>query len=215
MITWTNIIPIFISIISLILASIALYNAHFKRARLKIYSAETIAVWHDKNGIFSVDIPININNEGTKAGIVQSMSVVIKNLQNEEAFLLKWNWFLKFDALNHKWDVDGFPFPIAINGKGSVFKCVCFWGGNETKNWTPSPGTFDIFILGWSKPDFSPDINEYFKISIDRDTSDKIKANLSQLNMKNTYIFRQDWGKWSSKRLSIVELERLIKLAKQ
>jgi hypothetical protein len=206
------IISIVISVISAFTALIALYHSYLKPAKIRIFASERQALWHDDLGRLCADISMNVNNEGSKVGIVQSVALVIKNQNIEDdSYLLRMDWFLKYNTSNHSWDVEGFPFPISINKGESVFKCIQFLSGPELTNWIPNPGRYELCILAWTQTGIKPDIKEKFEILIDQDTSEKIKSNLTQKTKNSIYVFRKEWGKWGSKKLSKLELEELIK----
>jgi len=202
----TFLIPTLISIF-------ALYRTYLKPAKIKIFTSERIAFWHDENGWLLIDVPIIFCNDETKSGIIHTMALILKDMQSDEdVFLLRWNNFLKYNTEKNSWDMEGFPFPIAVDKNSSVFKFVSFYAGECSKNWILKPGKYKLVIMAWSKPSLMPNLKETFMIDVDLAQSKRITDYCNNMNKSSIYIFRPDWGKWLSKKISKNELKNIEKI---
>lgn len=206
-----SLISILLSIIALVFSFLAFYFRFLRPAKLKLMAAEDIGLWHS-HGNFRIDIPITISNNGTKTGHVHQIGIIINNVQNDdEKFFLKWNFFQKFDFTKSSWGPESLPNFISIPEKATVQKNISFNSDNSMKDWIPLPGKYKIYILAWTKRKETPDLSDRFNLNIDEKIKNEIKEKLDANKKESTYYRRDDWGKWTSKRLSKVEYKNLIR----
>lgn len=208
-------VSLLISILALAISGFTFYFKFLRGPKLIISTAEKIGLWHG-HGEFLMDIPITITNEGARAGYIYQMGLIIQNYHNvEERFFLKWDMFLKFNFSKNSWDPDEIASLISAPEKTTIFKYVKFRSDDSMKNWLPAPGKYVVYVLGWSRKGDIPNLFDKFELNTDDQMRNNLRQNMEADNFVTTYYSRNDWGKWTSKRLSSVEFKNLTKYLRQ
>ncbi len=208
--SWTSITSTVISLIALGLSLTSFYIFNLQPANLEIFPAEEIGLWHF-DGTLHLIVPCLLSNKGAQTGTIQNMAVIILDPEkNDEALFLKWDFFRYFNYEANTYPSESKAFPLNISKQSSIFKLINFEGGGDSKNWVPKPITYNMQVIAWSKPSYTPDLSAKFQIAFKPEDVEKIKNNLESGTRTITFAARSEWGKWKSKLLSPVELQEVL-----
>ena len=209
-ILWLSIATSLISVVAVSISLISLYFTTLQPAKVTLLPAEEISFWHS-DGILNVLVPCIFRNSGAQAGVIHKVALVIKELGDKEtALLLSWEYFRYFDEKSYTWKKEDVAFPVVTHSRNSIFKAISFYGGTDSKNWLPQPMTYDLYLLAWSKASYEPDLHVKFEVTFEKSIAQDIKSDLEDGIVELHSVKRADWGKWSSKKLSPLELRELI-----
>ena len=210
-----NLASLLISILALAISAFTFYFKFLRQAKPIISAAEKIGLWH-AHGEFQMDIPITITNEGARVGYIYQMGLIIENYHNvEERYFLKWELFQKLNLSKGTWEADELASLISVPEKTTINKYVRFRSDNSMKDWLPGLGKYVVYVLGWSRKGDIPNIYDNFELNTDDQMRNNLRQNMEADKLVTTYYIRNDWGKWTPKRLSSVEFKNLTKNLRQ
>ena len=116
-------ISIIISIMALILSSVAIYDDH-KPANINVEFQESIGYLNSPNNSNSfnerITLPLLFTNDSKNMGVVRSIS-----LENSNEEIINWNKFSEQAVNNYERTLD-YSHPFSINGQGEKYYSVQF-----------------------------------------------------------------------------------------
>lgn len=166
-----NDVTLGISILSVVIAALALYFSQLRKAKIKSILGPQIEIYHhdyEHGTSTGFVIPISLINDSPSTGTVikAAISICQKGMEDER-FFLQWQKFEVLDEVNRKWMHDSDAHPLVLPAKSGVHKNVWFmWNSYNSKKFYLSKGTYEICLHIWhSESEAHIKINKTFFVS--------------------------------------------------
>jgi hypothetical protein len=204
-------IPIVISAIAVTL-SIVTYMNSVKAAKISLWAAEQMQIYHDKDQAIYFHVPIVFQNSGAQAGVVRSLGLILRDPGTKEAIFIKWTGFLKPEGGTWAWDSNATP--LSVPAHSEVPQMTQFYGAGGLTGWLPKPIEYDMYLLAWTSDSQTPSVRYVAKWMFSEKDVSAIKLNLEKTlvgcEICSLWVSRSGYAP-DSKRLSASEFNELVR----
>jgi hypothetical protein len=169
-------LPITISIVSLVVTLVTAYVSNFERSKPSVLVASQISIYNlpfqAPEGIIwggtGVLIPMTFFNWSPNGGsIVECRITIAKTGNSNQIFDMRWGEFSEMLQTERRMGYAGFAQPIALPPKSSITKTILFaWYFSNDKNLTIDQGQYALNVLAWTTSSPKPNIRQSFGFSI-------------------------------------------------
>jgi len=189
------IIPIAISIISLLVALITFYLTQLRPPKLMSIGGPFIRTYYadfEYGGSLGLYLPVTIINKSNAAGTVINAGITIHRIETpNQSFFIEWEYFAKLDFENYKWIHDEMAHALAIEGKSSITKLIWFmWQSSSEPKLFLKEGTYILNFYFWDKKGKKP-ICETHKFNVTQSIQNSLDTFLKK-HSSNTIDIRLD-----------------------
>lgn len=166
--------PIYLSLLSLLVAFFTLYITQLRPANVGVITGSTIGVNHQDDG-FSIYLPLTFNNSAHSAGLIQRCSIVFSRADAGQTFhYIEWTDFRKRNGETNRYEREDFAGPIQIEGRSSLSKLVWFrW---RTGDFPFTEGKYTFEVVAWKENDDHPSIRKKHSFYITKEVAVALAA---------------------------------------
>lgn len=213
------IIPIVISLTSLIVSIVVAYNAYWQPAQLKMLPGKTLFIANTfvpdpqtgqpQWGGLSLILPLTFYNWSPVGSSIYAVRLIIGRKDNQSRYFdMIWTKFMQFSNGGTILEVESIAHPIPIAGKSSVVKFIQFdWSPFRQEKIEIREGEYELNLLAWSDNSSKPKLKESinfnitneqslrYRQSVQADLTTPIDIYLKETRQPNNVLTRQDIGK--------------------
>jgi hypothetical protein len=197
------------SVLSLLVAALALFLTQFRPPRISLITGSTVGLNYQKNGEgWSLYVPITFSNSAHAPGLINRCSLVLMPPNaGQTVHYIEWTEFRKRDEDKGRYVRDEFAGPVQVEGRSSISKLVWFkWRTGEQ---VFSEGKYEFELILWKENEARPAIRQKHSFYVDTQGAQK----LGDYKMRNaaTILFTGlDKQIESNKQLTQHELLKLL-----
>lgn len=210
------IIPIIISLVSLVVSITVAYTAYFKPAKIQMLAGRTLIIANSfildpqtqqpQWGGLSLILPLTFYNWSSTGSSVYRVRLIIGRNDNQARnFDMIWTKFIEFSDGGTTLEVESIVHPIPIAGKSSIVKFIQFdWSPFRQERIEVKEGQYQLKLYAWTgnnqKPDLKETINFSFtneqavryQKSVQANETTPIDITLGETRQPNNVLTRQD-----------------------
>lgn len=211
-----TIIPIIISLISLVVSIAVAYNAFLKPAKIEMLAGRTLIIANSfildlqtqqrQWGGLSLILPVTFYNWSPVGSSVYRVRLIIGRKDNQARnFDMIWSKFIEFSDGGDTLEIQSVVHPVPIQGKSSIVKFIQFdWSPYRQEKIEIREGEYQLRIYAWTSNNQKPDLKETinfnlpneqvlrYQQSVEANETTLIDVPLGENRPPNSVLSRQD-----------------------
>lgn len=194
-------IPIFVSVVSLILSGTVAYFSHFRAPRIKMLVGKNIMLFPSKvksvgDDILGVtfNIPLTFYNWSPQGGTIYRIRLLVGRVNQGEYYDMTWTTFVKISRSGNFEDED-LARPIPIEARSSLNKTVRFdWNPEFTGEALEIQKNikYELRIFAWAEDKRKPNLGYSTSFILKEREYEQYQSSISSERFNSVFVALED-----------------------